>query len=69
MKLHAAGMIEPYTAAWASVPRGPLGSMRPAMQGIIITGVDGDWFQVFVGVVLVIAVIFNNFIRQKAAQR
>lgn len=38
-------------------------------QGIIITGVDGDWFQVFVGVVLVIAVIFNNFVRQKAAAR
>jgi simple sugar transport system permease protein len=38
-------------------------------QGIRITGVDGDWFQVFVGGVLVIAVIFNNFIRQKAGQR
>jgi simple sugar transport system permease protein len=38
-------------------------------QGIIITGVDGDWFQVFVGAVLVIAVIFNNFVRQKAASR
>ena len=38
-------------------------------QGIIITGVDGDWFQVFVGTVLVVAVIFNNFVRQKAAQR
>ncbi len=38
-------------------------------QGIIITGVDGDWFQVFVGGVLVIAVIFNNYIRQKAAAR
>ena len=38
-------------------------------QGIIITGVDGDWFQVFVGTVLVVAVIFNNFVRMKAAQR
>ncbi len=38
-------------------------------QGIIITGVDGDWFRVFVGTVLVVAVIFNNFVRQKAAQR
>lgn len=35
-------------------------------QGIIITGVDGDWFQVFVGAVLVLAVIFNNYVRQKA---
>lgn len=38
-------------------------------QGIIITGVDGDWFKVFVGGILIIAVIFNNFVRQKAAQR
>lgn len=38
-------------------------------QGIIITGVDGDWFKVFVGAVLVIAVIFNNFVRQRAAKR
>jgi len=38
-------------------------------QGIIITGVDGDWFKVFVGVVLVVAVVFNQYVRQKAAQR
>ena len=38
-------------------------------QGIIITGVNGDWFQVFVGVVLVVAVIFNQYVRQQAAKR
>jgi simple sugar transport system permease protein len=38
-------------------------------QGIIITGVNGDWFRVFVGVVLVVAVVFNQFVRQKAAKR
>ena len=38
-------------------------------QGIIITGVDGDWFQVFVGAVLIVAVIFNNFVRERAAKR
>jgi simple sugar transport system permease protein len=38
-------------------------------QGIIITGVDGDWFQVFVGGILIVAVIFNNYVRKKAAQR
>jgi simple sugar transport system permease protein len=32
-------------------------------QGIVITGVDADWFQVFLGAMLVIAVVFNNFIR------
>jgi simple sugar transport system permease protein len=38
-------------------------------QGIVITGVDGDWFQVFVGGILLGAVIFNNFIRRRAAAR
>ena len=37
-------------------------------QGIIITGVDGDWFRVFVGGVLVIAVVFNNYVRQRASR-
>lgn len=38
-------------------------------QGIIITGVNGDWFRVFVGAVLVVAVVFNQYVRQKAAKR
>jgi simple sugar transport system permease protein len=38
-------------------------------QGIVITGIDGDWYQVFVGGVLVLAVIFNNFVRQRAVRR
>jgi simple sugar transport system permease protein len=38
-------------------------------QGIVITGIDGDWYRVFLGGVLVIAVIFNNFIRQRASRR
>jgi simple sugar transport system permease protein len=38
-------------------------------QGIVITGIDGDWYQVFVGGVLVFAVIFNNFVRTRAARR
>lgn len=37
-------------------------------QGIIITGVDGDWFRVFVGAVLVIAVVFNNYVRKRASR-
>jgi simple sugar transport system permease protein len=36
-------------------------------QGIVITGVDADWFQVFLGVMLVIAVVFNNYVRGRAA--
>jgi simple sugar transport system permease protein len=59
------------TGGFGSVIGASFGALIFAMvkQGIIITGVDGDWFQVFVGGVLVIAVIFNNFVRQKAAQR
>ena len=32
-------------------------------------GVEGDWFQVFIGGILLGAVIFNNFIRTRAALR
>mgnify|MGYP000132654538 CR=1 FL=1 len=34
-------------------------------MGIFYTGVNTDWFRVFLGVMLLIAVIFNNFVRKK----
>ena len=34
--------------------------------GIFYTGVDTDWFKVFLGVMLLIAVLFNTYIRKKA---
>jgi simple sugar transport system permease protein len=37
-------------------------------QGIFFTGVSTDWFQVFVGVMLLIAVMFNNVVRRRAAE-
>lgn len=37
-------------------------------QGIVFAGVDADWFQVFMGVMLLVAVLINNFIRIKAAE-
>ncbi len=37
-------------------------------QGIVITGVDADWFQVFLGVMLVLAVIVNNYVRRRVAE-
>ena len=37
-------------------------------QGIFFTGVNTDWFLVFVGVMLLIAVLFNNFIRRRASE-
>jgi simple sugar transport system permease protein len=35
-------------------------------QGIVYAGVDADWFQVFLGAMLIIAVLVNNYIRQTA---
>jgi simple sugar transport system permease protein len=37
-------------------------------QGIFFTGVSTDWFQVFVGVMLLLAVVFNNFVRKRASE-
>jgi simple sugar transport system permease protein len=37
-------------------------------QGIFFTGVNTDWFQVFLGAMLLIAVLVNNFIRKKASE-
>ena len=36
--------------------------------GITYTNVDSDWFGVFLGVMLLLAVIFNNFIRRRVAE-
>ncbi|MGH2735856.1 MAG: ABC transporter permease [Actinomycetota bacterium] len=59
------------TGGYGSAVGAALGALIFAMvqQGIVITGVGGDWYQVFVGGVLVLAVIFNNSIRQRAAKR
>ena len=59
------------TGGYGSVIGAAVGALIFAMvqQGIIITGVDGDWFKVFVGGILIVAVIFNNFIRQQAQKR
>lgn len=34
-------------------------------MGIFFTGADSDWFRVFLGVMLLVAVLFNNFIRKR----
>jgi simple sugar transport system permease protein len=59
------------TGGYGSVIGAALGALIFAMvqQGIVITGIDGDWYQVVLGGVLVVAVIFNNFVRRKAAAR
>jgi simple sugar transport system permease protein len=59
------------TGGYGSAVGAALGALIFAMvqQGIVITGIDGDWYQVFIGAVLLAAVIFNNFVRRKAASR
>jgi simple sugar transport system permease protein len=37
-------------------------------QGIVFAGVDADWFQVFLGVMLLIAVLVNHWVRRRALQ-
>ena len=38
---------------------------RKHLWGLFYTGVNTDWFQVFLGVMLLLAVLFNNFIRHR----
>jgi simple sugar transport system permease protein len=59
------------TGGYGSAVGAAIGALIFAMvqQGIVITGIDGDWYQVFIGTVLVVAVILNNYVRQRAARR
>ena len=45
-----------------------LGSLIFGMvrQGIVFARVDADWFQVVLGVMLLIAVLVNRFVRDRA---
>jgi len=37
-------------------------------MGIFFTGINSDWFRVFMGGMLLIAVVFNNFVRKKVTE-
>ncbi|QBI19499.1 ABC transporter permease [Egibacter rhizosphaerae] len=37
-------------------------------QGIFFAGIDSDWFRVFLGVLLLAAVVANNWLRRKAME-
>ena len=58
------------TGGYGSVVGAVFGALIFGMvqQGIFFIGVSTDWFLVFVGVMLLIAVVFNNFIRKRASE-
>ena len=58
------------TGGYGSAIGAVLGALIFGMvqQGIVITGVDADWFQVFLGGMLVAAVLFNNYICRRAVE-
>jgi simple sugar transport system permease protein len=36
--------------------------------GITYTNIDSDWFRVFLGLMLLMAVLFNHYVRRRVAQ-
>jgi simple sugar transport system permease protein len=57
------------TGGYGSAIGAALGALLFGMvqQGIVITGIDADWFQVFLGIMLVAAVLANNAVRRRIA--
>ncbi|MGE0004644.1 MAG: ABC transporter permease [Parvibaculaceae bacterium] len=55
------------TGGYGSVIGGMFGSLifGTVSTGIFYTGVDTDWFRIFLGAMIVIAVLFNDFIRRR----
>jgi simple sugar transport system permease protein len=56
------------TGGYGSAIGAVLGALIFGMvrQGIVFAGIDADWFQVFLGAMLIAAVLVNNFIRKRA---
>jgi simple sugar transport system permease protein len=59
------------TGGYGSAVGALLGALIFGMvqQGLVIAGVDADWFQVFLGGMLVTAVVFNEYVRRRVAER
>ncbi len=58
------------TGGYGSAVGAALGALIFGMvsQGIFFTGINTDWFQVFLGAMLVGAVLFNRFVRRWATK-
>lgn len=59
------------TGGYGSAVGPALGALIFGMvqQGIVIAGVDSDWYKAFLGVMLIVAVVLNNFIRRRVGER
>jgi simple sugar transport system permease protein len=55
------------TGGYGSVLGAIMGALIFGMvqQGLVITGVDADWFQVFLGIMLLVAVVVNHYTRTR----
>jgi simple sugar transport system permease protein len=58
------------TGGYGSAVGAALGALFFGMirQGLVFAGVDADWVQVFVGIMLIVAVLVNNYIRRRAEE-
>ncbi len=58
------------TGGYGSAVGAALGALFFGMvrQGLVFAGVDADWFNVFIGVMLIAAVLVNNYIRKRAEE-
>jgi simple sugar transport system permease protein len=58
------------TGGYGSAIGAALGALIFGMvrQGIVFAGFDADWFQVFLGGMLLIAVLINRFVRTRAME-
>jgi len=59
------------TGGYGSVIGPALGALIFGMvsQGIVIAGVDSDWYKAFLGGMLILAVLLNNYIRRRVGER
>jgi len=58
------------TGGYGSAIGAVFGALTVGMvqQGIVFTGIDSDWFLVFLGAMLIVAVLVNNYIRRRASE-
>jgi simple sugar transport system permease protein len=58
------------TGGYGSAIGAMLGALIIGMvrQGVVFAGVSADWFLAFMGAMLIIAVLINNFIRRRAEE-